>query len=168
MTITRQILLAACFLAFASPAAAQQGPGGPPAPGEDRPMERVERLKKIRLIELLEMGEEQSVRFFARMSEHERARRDLVKSRNEVLDRLDRLVRNKAEGKEYEKVFAEVRTANQEILDQDRKFFDGLGDILSVEQRAKLLLFERRFEKELREAMRDAQRRRRGMEEQQQ
>lgn len=161
MITLRRLALLLLLLWPAIPLVAQPGPGGPP-PDADRPVERVERLKKIRLIELLEMGEEQSVRFFARMSEHERARGEFVKARNDALDRLERLVRNKAEDREYEKAIGEVREANQKTIEHERKFFEGLSDILSSEQRAKLVLFERRFQRELREAMRDQQRRRGG------
>jgi hypothetical protein len=131
---------------------------GPPQGG--RPFERIEQWKKIRLIEILDMKEDQSVRFFARMNEHERTRRDLLRAKGEALDKLDRLVRNHASSAELEKVFPEVLDVDQKIQAEQVQYFNGLSDILSVEQRAKLLLFERQFERELREAMREAQRRR--------
>lgn len=125
-----------------------------------RPFERIEHFKKVRLIEILDMKEEQSVRFFARLNEHENAKRDLMKEKMEILDRIDRLVRNNAEEKEFAKEFADVAAVNERIFQEDGKFFDSLSDILSAEQRGKYLLFERHFERELREAMRDVQRRR--------
>jgi hypothetical protein len=137
--------------------------GGPPGdrPPDQRPFERIEHLRKVRLIEMLELKEEESVRLMARITEHENAARELMKERGEALDRVERLVRNKAEGKEYEKAFAEVTAADDKVIAEKRRFFAGLADILTPEQRGKMLLFERRFEKELREAMRDAQQRRR-------
>ena len=45
---------------------AQPGPG-------PRPYERVEQWKKVRMIEMLDLNEEQSVRFFARMNDHQKA-----------------------------------------------------------------------------------------------
>jgi superfamily II RNA helicase len=129
---------------------------------EGRPMERVERLRKVRLIEFLGLQEEQSARFIARLNEHEKARRDLFNERSDVLDKLDTLLENKAEAPEIEKRIAEVESINARIAEENQKFYAGLSDILSVEQRAKVLLFERRFERELREAIRDVQRRRPG------
>jgi Spy/CpxP family protein refolding chaperone len=134
-----------------------QPPQGPP---DSQSIERIERWKKLRLIELLNLSEDQSVRFFARMNEHETARRAMMKQKGEALDRLERLVRNRAEASEFEKVIPEVLTAEDQIRAEQRKFFTGLSDILSVEQRAKLLLFERQFERELREAMREVHRKR--------
>lgn len=129
-------------------------------PPDQRPFERIEHLKKIRLIEMLDLKEEESVRFFARHNEHELANRDLLKERGEALDRVERLVRNNADDKEFEKAFGDVMAVDDRIIAEKRKFFAGLSDILTPQQRGKLMLFERRFEKELREAMRDAQQRR--------
>jgi len=88
----------------------------------------------------------------------------LMKEKMDVLDKIERLVRNKADDKEFEALFPEVATINANLQLEDRKFFEGLSDILSAEQRGKFLLFERHFERELREAMREVQKRRHGAE----
>lgn len=128
--------------------------------GQHHPMERLEQLKKVRLIEMLDLKEEQSVRFFARLNEHDDAKRTLLEQKNEVLDKIERLIRNHAEEEEYTTIFPDVREINRQIVEEDWKFFSSLKDILSTEQMGKYLLFERQFERELREAMRDIQRRR--------
>jgi hypothetical protein len=134
------------------------GQGGP---GHGRPpMERVEQLRKMRLIEDLEMKEEQSVRFIARMNEFEKRRKDLQQQKSEALDRLEQLLQNKADARELEKAFAEIAGFNARMGEEHEKFFDGMAAILTIEQRAKMLLFERKFDRELREAIRDVQRRR--------
>jgi hypothetical protein len=140
------------------PVAALAQPPGPPQ--DSRPFERIEQWKKVRLIEILDMKEDQSVRFFARLKEHDAQRRELHKAKGEALDRLDRLLRNRAAAAELEKAIPEVLAAGDKIQEEERRFFLSLGDVLSAEQQAKLVLFERQFEKELREAMREAQRKR--------
>ena len=137
-----------------------QGTGQGEPQGTDRPSERIENLRKVRLVEILELKEDQSVRFLARMNEHDAARRNLMKDRGDALDRLERLIRNKAEDGEYAKAFADVAAVDDRIAAERKSFFSGLSDILTPTQRAKMLIFERRFERELREAMREAQRRR--------
>jgi hypothetical protein len=129
-------------------------------PPSQRPLERIERLRKVRLIEMLDLKEDQSVRFFPRMNEHEKARRDLKSQKGEVLDRIERLVRNHAEDQEFEKEYSAVRSVDARLAEENWNFFDGLKDILTPEQRGKFLLFERHFEVELREAMREAVRQR--------
>jgi molybdopterin converting factor small subunit len=140
--------------------ASQSTHAQPPGPDERKPFERIEHFKKVRLIEMLDMKEEQSVRFFARLNEHDNTKRDLMKEKMDVLDKIERLVRNHAEEKEFEKLFPEVAALNEKLAQEDQKFFSGLSDIISAEQRGKYLLFERQFERELREAMRDIQHRR--------
>lgn len=138
------------LLILSTPALAQPfgpGPGG-------KPLERLERLRTLRMVEMLDLKEDQSVRFFARLKEHDEARHELRKQKNEILDKIERLVRNHAEDSEYEEPFAQVMAIDQKILDENRSFFVGLKDLLTTEQRAKLLLFERRFEGELRDAIR--------------
>lgn len=133
--------------------------GQPPRP-EGRGHERVERLKKVRMIEVLGLSEDQSVRFFARLSEHEKSVRESMKLRSDLLDRIERTVRGGGSEKDLEKLFDEVRDTDSRIHDEKQRFFSGLSDLLSVEQRGKLLLFERQFERELREAMRELRQRR--------
>jgi Spy/CpxP family protein refolding chaperone len=137
----------------------------PLRPPAERHLERVEHFKKVRLIEILDMKEDQSVRFFARMNEHEKMKRELMQEKMKALDKIERLVRNKADEKEFEAIFPEVAAVEGRIAEEDRNFQLGLRDVLSAEQRAKFLLFERQFERELREAMREVQRRRHRMDE---
>jgi hypothetical protein len=133
---------------------------GPPDGGDRRAHERIQNLRKVRLIEALELTEEQSARFIARLNEQDRVRREIQRQRADVYDRLDSVIRDGSEVKELEKVFAEVRGVNEKMIAQEQKFFDGLSDLLTIQQRGKLLLFESRFERELREALRSAARRR--------
>ncbi len=139
--------------AFSQPPESDQG---------GRPIERLERLRNLRMVEMLDLKEDQSVRFFARLKEHDQTRHELRGERNEVLDRIERLVRNHAPDQEYEQPFAEIAAIDQKLAQEGQNFITGLKDILTVEQRAKLMLFERRFEGELREAIRAARMRRNG------
>ena len=70
-----------------------------------------------------------------------------MKERGDALDRLERLIRNKAEDSEFEKAFADVAAVDDKVTTERKSFFAGLSDILSPTQRAKMLIFERRFEK---------------------
>lgn len=150
--------LLSCLFAAASCMAWAQF-DGPPGP-EGRPMERLESLKKVRMIEMLDLKEDQSARFFARLNEHDKAHRTLRKEREEVLDKLERLLRNHADEADYEPLFQQIRTIDEKVISEMRDYTQSLRDILSVEQRAKLMLFDRRFERELRDAMKDFRTRR--------
>ena len=144
---------------------AVQAQAQPGRPGDPR-FERVEQLRKVRMIDELGLKEEQSVRFFARLSEFDKRRRDLMHERHEMLDKLEQMIKDNADDKELEKMFPVMAGIEQRMGEERAKFFASLSDVLSVQQRAKLLTFERTFEKELREAVRDTQRRRMRTEEQ--
>lgn len=147
------VLLLAAVAAQAQP---EPHPGQPP----DARFERLEQLRKVRMIDELGLKEEQSVRFFARLSEFDKKRRDLMHERHGMLDKLEQMLRENADDKELEKLFPALVSIDQRMGEEKAKFFASLSDVLSVQQRAKLLTFERAFEKELREAVRDTQRRR--------
>jgi hypothetical protein len=151
------LLVRAAMLLLPLPALLLAQPG---RADDEKAVDRIERLKKVRIIEMLELNEDQTVRFFARFNAREGSHRDLMKQRTEALDKIERLVRNKADAKEYEPLFGEVRAVDEKMVHEKQQFFDGLTDILSTEQRAKLILFERHFEQELREAMKEMHHRR--------
>jgi hypothetical protein len=114
------------------------------------------------MIDALDLSEEQSVRFFARLHERDGAREGLRQKKMAALDKLERMVRNDVKSEEYSGMFPEVNELDQELLDLDRKFFESLSDIISEEQRAKLMLFERQFHRELQDALMTIQRKRNG------
>ncbi len=133
-------------------------PRGGPDPAH---LERIERFKRMRLVEMLDLNEEQSIRFFPRLNEYENTRREIKKQKDEILDKIDRLIRNSvSDQKEYEKLFVEVEAIDRKMGEEKLRFFNSLSDLLSIQQRAKLVLFERRFEAELRDAVREVQKRR--------
>jgi hypothetical protein len=130
-----------------------------------RPYERVEQWKKLRMIEMLDLNEEQSIRFFARLNEHEKQKKELMQKKGDALDKIDRLVRIEADDEEFEEVFEEIGTVNRDLVQVENGFFQSLQDILTTEQRGKLLLFERHFDRQLRNAVRELHRRREQMRE---
>jgi Spy/CpxP family protein refolding chaperone len=127
---------------------------------EKRPFERIERFKEVRLIETLDLKEEQSVRFFTRMKEFEKRRHELQKAKGEALDKIEQAITDGADDKALEKLYPEVGAIDVRIGEERAKFFNGLTDILTVQQRGKFLLFERSFERDLRDAIRETQKRR--------
>jgi len=146
-----------CVLLGIAVAQACAQPGRPP---EGQPFEKVDQLRKVRMIDELDLKEEQSVRFFARLNDFDKKRRELMKAKHEALNTLERLMKENADEKELEKSFPTIIAFDQQLASERAKFFAGLSDILSVTQRARLLVFERSFERELRDAVRETRNRR--------
>jgi Spy/CpxP family protein refolding chaperone len=153
------LLLSVAITALLAAASYAQPPG--PGWGQDpHSFERIQQLMKMRMVETLDLKEEQSVRFIARFNDWEKRRRELMSLKAEALDRIEKLVKENGDDKDIEKAFSEVQVIESKNVEERVKFFNSLSDILSVTQRAKFMLFERKFERELRDAVRETQRRR--------
>jgi hypothetical protein len=85
---------------------------------------------------------------------------DLMKERMDLIDQLERQLQTKAGDKELQKSFDQLQQNNQKTFDERRRFEGDVKTMLTPEQMAKFYVFERNFERELREAMDDVRRER--------
>jgi hypothetical protein len=179
----KRMMIACALLiaAVAGRDAAAQNHERPDRPEMRERIERVERLKQMRLIEELQLGEEEAVRFMAKRKEHEDRLRGLADERSSILDELEAKLGptgdarpdgksdGKSEGKSGGKsdvkpdAKPDMQAVDKDvarILEQDRKIFeerkryqDEMRKMLSTERFAKMLLFERDFQMQVRDAM---------------
>jgi hypothetical protein len=121
---------------------------------------KLEQLEKVKLIEALDLNEDIAVRFFSRRNE----------SRNEIEileDKADDLIAEiensfnsndknlEAKQKQLVSEFLKIK----ESVDQKRiQFIKSLDDILTTEQIAKLIVFEKKFKDEIRNVLLDKKR----------
>jgi Spy/CpxP family protein refolding chaperone len=115
--------------------------------------ERLERYRKMRLIETLKLNEEDAVRFFSKQSAHEDAQRDLFKGRNHALDELDKILHGTGSDKEMPKLSDEIQTIDEKIFSERQRYQNEVQKSLTPEQFAKFLLFERDFNRQVRDAL---------------
>jgi len=113
---------------------------------------KFEELEKIKLIETLEMNDETTLRFFARQSEH---KNEQMKMQDEIkanLDDLDAIIKGGrvVTTNELKSKINAINELELQIEKNRVEFINSLPDILSYEQIAQLLLFERRFRNEVR------------------
>ncbi|TAK56342.1 MAG: hypothetical protein EPO24_11335 [Bacteroidetes bacterium] len=143
------LVLAAVTFCFSGTAYTQPGrgfgEGGPPP-------ERLERFKKMRLIEVLKLNEEESVRFFAKQNAHEEKVRDFMKERNDALDVIGDALDN-ASTKDLQKIADKVLEIDERIFRERQRYQEDVRKLLTLEQFAKFLLFERDFGKQVRDVM---------------
>ncbi|HZY10306.1 MAG TPA: hypothetical protein VFF29_04055 [Bacteroidota bacterium] len=131
----------------------------PPGPDFEPGPERIERFKTMRLVEALKLKEEESVRFFAKQNTHDEKVRELMKSRNETLDEISENVREQSQSDEIQKRIDTILEIDQNIFQERKRYHEEMRKFLSQEQFAKFLLFEREFEQQVRDAMREMRRR---------
>src|SRR5208283_1745033 len=78
--------------------------------------ERLERFRKMRLEEVLKLNEDDAVRFFAKQTAHEDKARELMKSRNGIVDDMDSAVRNHDETKKIDGLADQLLAVDKKIF----------------------------------------------------
>ncbi|MCX6121369.1 MAG: hypothetical protein NTX44_07080 [Ignavibacteriales bacterium] len=117
--------------------------------------ERIEQFKKVRLMEVLKMDEETSIRFFARYNKYEETLRTIQKDHNALIDQLQDLTKSNANNSDIEQAIKDIGMSEEKIAETRSKFLEELKGVLSLKQIAEYVVFERNFNKNLREIMRD-------------
>lgn len=126
--------------------------------------ERIERFKKMRLIEALNLSEETAIRFNAKYNTHENRLREIRKSFDTLQDKLEELLRQDEERgkqqkfsdkaiKELQNLIDQIESNKNEINSEEQRYSKELRELFTPEQIAKYYLFQRNFEHELREAL---------------
>lgn len=120
------------------------------------PKERLEELEKIKLLETLQLREEIAGRFLVRQKEFRDSQRDLMDQRDAVLIEMETALQKGKNVDEYnyEKSVDNLSEMENRLCTHREEFIKSLSDILTVEQIAKLIVFESKFKQELREALR--------------
>ena len=123
---------------------------------------KVEQYKKMRLIEELKLDEETSIRFFVRYNKQTEEIREIERQRNMVIKQLTELSQSNASSNEFETAIKNYIKLGGQIAEVRAKFIDGLKEIFTTRQIAEYLIFEQKFNQNLREVLRDMTRERMG------
>lgn len=119
--------------------------------------ERVEKYKKMRLIEELGLLEENAVRFNVKSNAHEENMRELMKMRRELEDKIANQLKFsddiQKDPKELTRILKDFEKNQIKIEEERLRYIQDLKKLLTTEQMAKFYIFQRKFEKELREAI---------------
>ena len=114
--------------------------------------ERFEELEKIKLIESLQMDEETTLRFFARQSAHKSEQKEIQEQIQTNIDELETIfVSGRAVTQaKIQLIIDEITTLQLQLETNRIEFISSLYDILTVEQVAQLIIFEKKFRNEVR------------------
>jgi len=119
--------------------------------------DRLEQLEKIKLIESLDLDEETSIRFFARRNDSKNQIRELEKKAEDIISELERSYKtddtNQVE--KQKQLISEILKTRESIETKRNEFIKSLDDILSTDQIAKLIVFEKNFRDEIRNILFD-------------
>ena len=113
---------------------------------------KFEELEKIKLIEVLQMDEETTLRFFARQSEHKKQQDEIQDNIRTNSDNLEALLKSEksVSTEELKSKINEINNLQLQLEKNRVDFINSLSDILSYEQIAQLIIFEKRFRNEVR------------------
>ncbi len=143
------IVLSTSLLAQPFPPSPEGGPGF-----KSQLREKISIIRMWKLIDVLELGEEQAMVFFPALNQHDADIEKLNQDENRLLDELELdLTNGIANDKRLQARIDSVIDLRTERSQIDAEFFQKIADILNAEQRAKFLLFDRKFDKEMRKAI---------------
>lgn len=119
---------------------------------DDEMRAKFEELEKIKLIEVLQMDEETTLRFFARQSEHKKQQDEIQDKIHTNSDNIEALLKSEktVSSEELKSKIDEINKLQLQLEKNRVDFINSLSDILSYEQIAQLIIFEKRFRNEVR------------------
>ncbi len=156
-TLLRRLSMLICGLAVVSVAAMAQEEQAPP-PG--KAYERIEQYKKIRMMEVLNLDEQTAIKFFARYNKNQELIRGLRQKQIADLGKVQALRRTKAADSEYDKIVSDLLSLEDQMNQAKASYVEELRQVLSSKQLAEYLVFETRFQQNLRDLLREMPRNR--------
>jgi Spy/CpxP family protein refolding chaperone len=125
--------------------------------------ERIETLRQMKMIEELGLEQDVAARIVAVNSELRKKNREIFRELDEFIDRLEEALAENADEAILNGLVSRIEEKRSGIHANRLEAYTQYSSILTPEQMARLVVFERNFERQLRNLMRDAQRdRRRG------
>ncbi len=130
-----------------------QRPGGSP----ERRREKLQDLAIWKMLEVLDLSQEQTDKFLPALREMQKQEARLREERSKMLDELERVMTQRGSEKEVKQIIYQIRQLGKQGEENRERFFDRAESILTIEQLGKLVLFQDRFERKMREMMREMQ-----------
>lgn len=114
--------------------------------------ERMAQLEKIKLIEVMNMDEETTLRFFSRRSEFLKQHDEMRENIDGKIDQLETTLKSArmVTDSELQTMISEILELHMAFESKRAEFVRSLNDILSTDQIARYVVFEKRFKDELR------------------
>lgn len=133
------------------------GPGAceDPCPPGDKERKMLEAVRISRMTETLELSDQQIAQFFPKLKEMESNLKETSRHHQRLLGQLDSLLAAGAKDQELKAKMVQIENAEAERWQRMRSFKTKLDGILTVKQQAKMLIFNQKFDEEIREMVRE-------------
>lgn len=138
-------------------------PATPKAPGMPEGRRLIETIKIWKMTEALNLDEDQAAKLFPKLAQLEASRREFHRQQRMLRDELTELLKQQPlRDQEVKARLERLERSEIDFRGREQVIRAGLRSVLSVEQQARLALFEDRFESEMRRAIQDLRQRHRG------
>jgi hypothetical protein len=114
----------------------------------------IEDLRIVRLTKELNLTDQQLAKFLPKMREGQAARQDFHQKRMGLVKDLNELLNGKASEKDLQARLSDLDKLENDFQARERDNRKALVSQLSVEQQARLVVFQENFEREMRELIR--------------
>lgn len=122
-----------------------------------KPKEKLEMIRIWKLTEELNLSEDQSTQFFPKLKELQRIREEFERNRMKIIEEIENYLRNaKKYEKELKAKLQELELSESKFREAEAKIKKEIAAILTPEQQAKFMLFQMRFNEELRNVIQRA------------
>jgi hypothetical protein len=129
-----------------------------------RSIETIETIKIWKMTEALQLSEDQAIKLFPKLTRLGASRREFHRRQHALREELAELLRQRpAREVEMKRKLEELDRSESDFRSLERAVRGELQSILSLEQQARLALFEERFEAEMRRAIHELRQRRHGL-----
>jgi len=133
-----------------------QAPMMPPPGSEEKdPRAIIEKVRIYLLTEKLDLSEEQAVKFFPKLNDLRKVEEDFQKERMDIIAKLETQVQDKASEKDLLQTLNGFENLIKTKADKDKKIREELRILLTPVQQAKFLIFQTKFEQEIRDMIRE-------------
>ena len=112
-------------------------------------------MKMWKMLEVLDLTQEQSDKFLPAWREMQKAEKTFREKREDLLKSLQAVLgEEKLDEKKIREILGQLDKERLQMEEVQQRFRQKAEDVLTLEQQAKLLLFEDRFEKRMMEIIR--------------
>ncbi len=124
-----------------------------PMGGPDR--EEIEMIRKWKLIEYLDLEEEQAEHFFPRLRTFEKQLESIHTQKREQFAKLDAMLEeDNIKSSKVDDIIETLYDLDKELQSLKYKHYKNCDDILTLDQKAKYLTFERKFKRQMKNKIR--------------
>ncbi|MGC8595657.1 MAG: hypothetical protein ACP5MI_08650 [Candidatus Kryptoniota bacterium] len=115
---------------------------------------QLEQIKIWQMTKDLNLPNEKAEKFFPVYNSYMAQLRETIARRRDLVSQLDQMLRQGAKDDEISKQVDRITKLDEQLAEQHKHFIDSLKDILTPTEIGKYIVFEQKFQREIRDRLR--------------